>query len=585
MKLIDITIKNFRSIKGDGITLSLKDSDIIFLFGQNNAGKSSLLSAYEYMITPKKKATLNDFMGFDIKNNIEIKTTFLKEEGDNAIFEKKGFDKWVAENGEIKFRKTWVNIDEEGKKETFDPSPEVGDYVENGFGGLEPHLTKHSPTPVRIPAFPTPADLTTFIKDTIKKSVLKSIKDDEVEAYQKVMDEIESLQERILSNEVIKGKTKQANDNFRKIFPNLTLDISPIEGQEYNLASSLEKEFSVIIKDDRFPDTKQDFSHHGHGVIRQALFNFLGIVKNDLPTNNKDGKTSKEFLILFEEPEVYLHPKAISLLKKVLYDLCSNSPFQIICASHSPSLIDISKPHTTLVRLIRESDATTKLYQVGDDLFSSTEEIKNKVQMINRFDPNICESFFSNEVILVEGDTEAIVVRELLERKFPNKDIFVVNTGSKNNIPFFQKIFNHFNIKQHIIHDSDTRYNYIKSTNEQDSLIYTVKTNQDGSPKHNSAWTLNQNIWNEVANGNLLQDGLSKRYVSIYDFESSHNYKYDNEKGKPLSAFEYANNIDLNGDAPILNFMSMICGETEKTLEFTQVEIDKLVNEPFELHH
>ena len=152
MKLIDITIKNFRSIKGDGITLSLKDSDIIFVFGQNNAGKSSLLSAYEYMITPKKKATLNDFLGFDINNTIEIKTTFLKEEGDNAIFEKKGFDKWVDENGEIKFRKTWVNIDVEGKKETFDPSPEVNDYVENGFGGLEPHLTKHSPTPLRIPA-------------------------------------------------------------------------------------------------------------------------------------------------------------------------------------------------------------------------------------------------------------------------------------------------------------------------------------------------------------------------------------------------------------------------------------------------
>ena len=61
MKLLDITVKNFRSIKGDGITLSLKDSDIIFLFGQNNAGKSTLLSAYEYMVTPNKKASLNDF--------------------------------------------------------------------------------------------------------------------------------------------------------------------------------------------------------------------------------------------------------------------------------------------------------------------------------------------------------------------------------------------------------------------------------------------------------------------------------------------------------------------------------------------
>jgi predicted ATP-dependent endonuclease of OLD family len=580
MKLLDITIKNFRSIKGDGITLSLQDSDIIFLFGQNNAGKSSLLAAYEYMITPKKKASLNDFLGFDTNNQIEIKTTFLKEESDNQTFESKGFNKWVAEDGTIRFRKTWASIDQEGKKETFDPSEEVNDYVENGFGGLEPHLTRHSPTPVRIPAFPTTADLTKFIKDTVQKSVLKSLKDDEAEAYQKVLTEIDILQSRILSKEIITQKSEKANENFRKIFPNLTLDISPIEGQEFNLASSLEKEFSVVIKDDRFPETKQDFSDHGHGVIRQALFNFLGIVKNELPTGNQDENPSKEFIILFEEPEVYLHPKAIKLLRKVLYELCTNSPFQIICASHSPNLIDISKPHTTLVRMVREENAISKLYQVGDDLFSSSPEVKDRVQMINRFDPNICESFFADEVILVEGDTEAIVVRELLERKFPDKDVFVVNTGSKNNIPFFQKVFNHFNIRQHIIHDSDTRYNYTKSKNAEGELVYTLKTNQDGSPKNNSAWFINQSIWDEVQAGNTQNPELSKRYVSIFDFESSHDYVYDKSKGKPLSAFEYANGMDLNGGASILSFVNMICGEQDKPSEFTQEQLEEMVDEP-----
>jgi predicted ATP-dependent endonuclease of OLD family len=580
MKLVDITIKNFRSIKGEGITLSLRDSDIIFLFGQNNAGKSSLLAAYEYMITPKKKALLNDFLGFDTNNHIEIKTTFLKEETDNEVFEKKGFNKWVSEDGTIKFRKTWDGIDKEGKKETFNPSEDVNDYVDNGFGGLEPHLTKHAPTPVSIPAFPTPADLTKFIKDTVQTCVLKSLKDDEEEAYKKVMTEIETLQNRILTKEVITQKSNQANKNFRKIFPNLTLDISPIEGQEFNLASSLEKEFSVIIKDDRFPETKQDFSDHGHGVIRQALFNFLGIVKNELPTDNVSVNLSKDFIILFEEPEVYLHPKAIKLLRNVLYELCSNSPFQIICASHSPSLIDISKPHTTLVRMLRDENGVTHLFQVGEDVFSSSNDIKQKVQMINRFDPNICESFFADEVILVEGDTEAIVVREILERKFPNKDIFVVNTGSKNNIPFFQKIFNHFNIKQHIIHDSDTRYNYSKFKNENGVLSYNLKTNKDGTPKNNSAWTINENIWDNVVAGNAIKAGLSQRYVSIYDFESSNNYNYDNEKGKPLSAFEYGNQLDIKGDASILTFVNMICGEIDKETEYTQDEIDELVNEP-----
>ena len=43
MKLLNITVKNFRSRNGDNTTLSFENSDIIFVFGKNNAGKSYLL--------------------------------------------------------------------------------------------------------------------------------------------------------------------------------------------------------------------------------------------------------------------------------------------------------------------------------------------------------------------------------------------------------------------------------------------------------------------------------------------------------------------------------------------------------------
>lgn len=578
MKLLDITVKNFRSLKGDRVTLSLEGSDIIFLFGQNNAGKSSLLSAYEYLVTPKQKAILSDFFGFDVNNMIEIEATFLKDEGDDDIFEKKGFDKWVAADNKIKFRKTWINLEDEGQKETFDP--ETNAYVVNGFGGIEQHFTKQAPTPIRIPAFPTPKDLTAFVSETVKKSVLNTLREEEAEAYNEVVSKIEALQDRILSKEAVAAKSSQANKNFQKVFPELTLDISPIEGSEFNLSASLEKEFSVIIKDNRHPNTKQDFSNHGHGVIRQTLFNFLGVVKKELPTNEVVNSNRKDFIILFEEPEVYLHPKAVKLLRKVLYELCSNSRFQIICASHSPMLIDISKPHTSLVRLVRDASGNTSLYQVGANLFQSNDEQKEMVQMLNRFDPNICESFFADEVILVEGDTEAIVSRELLEKHFPTKDIFVVNTGSKNNIPFFQKIYNHFNIKQHIIHDSDTRFVYDITVDENDKLLYTLKKNKDGNPKNNSAWTINGNIWTELENGNLQTANLSTRYVSIYNFEVANSYRQDPDKGKPLSAYEYVAKLAATDNPIIFQFIKQIVGAEPKTSVFTQQELDNFVKEP-----
>jgi putative ATP-dependent endonuclease of OLD family len=578
MKLLDITINNFRSINGENIKLSLDGSDIIFVFGQNNAGKSSLLSAYEYLITPKQKALLSDFLGFKENNPIVILATFAKDEGDDAIFAQKGFNKWVDAEGKIKFRKTWLNTIEEGKKETKDPATD--EYVDNGFGGLETHFTKQAPTPVRIPALPTYSDLTKFIKEIIQKKVIKTLKEDEAEAYQKVVSEIDALQKKILSRDIIGETSSQANTNFQKIFPDLTLEISQIEGSQFDFSTSLEKDFSVVIKDTKFPDAKQDFSNHGHGVIRQTLFNFLGVVKNELPTNPAESNNRKDFLILFEEPEIYLHPKAINLLRKVLYELCTNSSFQIICASHSPTLIDISKPHTSLARMVRNVDGKTYLYQVGENLFQSTSEQKNMVQMINRFDPNICSSFFADEVILVEGDTETIVVREILASKYPTRDIFVTNTGSKNNIPFFQKIFTHFNIKQHIIHDSDTRFVYDIKTTEEQELLYEPKLNKDTSQKKNSAWALNESIWNELLESNQKSPSLSKRYVSIYNFEVANNYKENIEKGKPLSAYEYVKDIDNKNNPTILKFINQIVGVSDREIEFTQDELENIIKEP-----
>jgi putative ATP-dependent endonuclease of the OLD family len=268
---------------------------------------------------------------------------------------------------------------------------------------------------------------------------------------------------------------------------------------------------------------------------------------------------------------------------KVLYELCTNSSFQIICASHSPTLIDISKPHTSLVRMVRNADGKTYSYQVGENIFNETEEQKEMVQMINRFDPNVCESFFADEVILVEGDTETIVVREIIATKYPTRDIFVTNTGSKNNIPFFQKIFNHFNIKQHIIHDSDTRFVYNITSDDDDKLVYTPKTNKDGNQKKNSAWKLNEEIWKEIDAGNLKTANLSCRYVSIFNFEVANNYRQDTEKGKPLAAYEFVKDIDNLENPQILQFVQQIVGDVPKAAQYTQEELDGFVVEPCEI--
>jgi len=99
----------------------------------------------------------------------------------------------------------------------------------------------------------------------------------------------------------------------------------------------------------------------------------------------------------------------------------------------------------------------------------------------------------------------------------------VLNTGSKNNIPFFQEILTHFRIRHIVIHDIDTELN--------------------SKGKHNSAWSLNKSIWENVVESNKVMEGLARRYVHNANFENAHKYNLVGGKDKPLQAFKFAKKI------------------------------------------
>lgn len=65
MQLVKLLISNFRSIAGSesepGVKIDLENVNLINLIGQNNAGKSSILYAYEYFVTSSKEVSRNDF--------------------------------------------------------------------------------------------------------------------------------------------------------------------------------------------------------------------------------------------------------------------------------------------------------------------------------------------------------------------------------------------------------------------------------------------------------------------------------------------------------------------------------------------
>jgi predicted ATP-dependent endonuclease of OLD family len=539
MKLQKLIIKNFRGLKGEKNIIDFSGSNIIFLIGQNNVGKSSILRAYEFFVGSSQKASVSDFYNYDTETPIEIEGVFLKEQDDDAAEDFVGtgkkaepdwVNKWVDANNLIRINKIWKAKDEAAEKYTW--SPADNNWVLNGFGGLPTLFQKYAPTAISISAMETELSLEEKVNKLIQDEVLKKLKEDYPEDLNTLIEGVKNLQRKILGSDVVANYNAEINEHFKKVFTDLTLKIDPKNDENIKLEDAFKKNHSVNVRRDGV-DRDEIFTQQGHGVIRQALYNFISFLKK-----NKEGN-KKEYLILFEEPELFLHPEIAFKLRNSLYSLAENSPFQIICATHSPLMIDISKPHSSLVRLIKNQDETTEVYQVGDNVFRGDDDKKQRIQMINRFNPHVCESFYAKKVVIVEGDTEAIVFRDLINRFFNQYEVYVLNAGSKNNIPFFQEIFTAFHIEHYVIHDSDTRLN------------------ENGNA--NSAWTLNTSIWEKVEAANAKKDGLSRRYVHVQNFETAHGVPLTG-KDKPIKAYDFVIALNQDSDVPCLNYLKDILG-------------------------
>ena len=65
MKITRFGVKNFRAIgqgpDKDGIWLDLSTSNLLFLIGKNNTGKSAILEAYDMFVKADRSAGESDF--------------------------------------------------------------------------------------------------------------------------------------------------------------------------------------------------------------------------------------------------------------------------------------------------------------------------------------------------------------------------------------------------------------------------------------------------------------------------------------------------------------------------------------------
>lgn len=326
MRLMELRITNFRGLGGSENIINFDNSNVIFLIGQNNVGKSSFLHAYEFFVNPKQKASTTDFFQYDSSKPIEIEADFLQEGDDGETRDFAGepdwIDRWVqAETGLVTIKKMWTEPEKIFAKFTKD---QEGQFVPNGFGGMDTLFTKYAPTPIAINAIETVESLEKKVNEIIEKEHLKKLETDYKPDYDAAVSAVRNIQQKITSSEAIEAYNTNINVSFQKVFPSLSLKISVRDqGDGIDIVKAFKTNHSIDVQKQGV-DRKETFAQHGHGVIRQALFNFLAFLKSETTS------AKKEYLLLFEEPELFLHPKSTRLLREELYALAEASPFQIL---------------------------------------------------------------------------------------------------------------------------------------------------------------------------------------------------------------------------------------------------------------
>jgi len=327
---------------------------------------------------------------------------------------------------------------------------------------------------------------------------------------------------------------KELEENITSNLSNIISAKAIIDTKDLDLTSVLMPTTILKIDDGYITDVAEQ----GHGLQRSliiSLLQILNLYSNEESNTPESDLVSRSVIFGIEEPEIYLHPQMIRKMKDVLIELSDKPNYQIICSSHSPVFIDMADRHRSIVRLQKNEERLVTAFQVHEEMFSGeeAEDKKNQLRMIIDFDSKVNEIFFSNNIVLVEGDTEVALFQKTAEllnffsSKEQMRDTTFINCHGKDSIENFIPVLNHFEINYLVVHDIDKRNDPI-NTNisnlvKENSRIITFDPDIEGilgfSTKRNKPIKALNKI-KELHQTNTISDEFINKAKQIFGVEN-----------------------------------------------------------------
>jgi putative ATP-dependent endonuclease of OLD family len=262
--------------------------------------------------------------------------------------------------------------------------------------------------------------------------------------------------------------------NLQETFHNVSIELEIPPPQIKSILSN-----ATMIADD---GVRGPIENKGDGFKRAITFSVLRTyvqLSQSLDWRNpkaKDVSTREKFLFLFEEPELYLHPKAQNILFEAL-SLISES-HQVIVTSHSPLFFSPKKTQTFIKIAKKENRKPEKPVAQCFPIDLTNIPEKDKFQLISFETNNL--AFFSRRIVLVEGDSEVIVFPHIANLinplwDFKSTSTNLVKINGKGSFKRYREFFNRFGVPVAVVADLDILIENFEKTNPS-KKSYSLRT-------------------------------------------------------------------------------------------------------------
>lgn len=465
MKIKKITISGYRSIK-EPLELELKDVNA--LIGGNNVGKSNILNVI-WAVLGKDWVTVNNFSEDDVylrnhDNDIEI---IIEFDEPYKYHQFKGID--PIDIPKISFIYTKYKIGENAGQRRLDkkcltksnkPVQILAKKPQSGEQRRYQPLTtipQEMQKNLNVVFIGTNRNLKYQLPGS-RNSILEILLRDINADFQNPENKIE------LKNQ--EGKTVEVSriDRFNQCIKHA---IEALRTEEFNKLEQTIK--NNALSQLGFTAENEDLNVYFNPLTSLDFYNSLQIYvkENDFEINATElgggfqnalviailkafeERRKSGALFLIEEPEMFLHPQMQRSLYKTIRNISKSN--QIIYTTHSPHFVTI--PEYNEIFIINKNQNGT---QKNVSTLEKTPAIEEK--FIKELDPERNELFFAKRVLLVEGDTEKLVLPEYAKREsldFDNAGGTIIEVGGKRNLKSFADLVVSFNIPLGIIYDID----------------------------------------------------------------------------------------------------------------------------------